>query len=214
MVAGGNVTYVCEECGSSFIGWKSAERKYCTSKCAAAVRSREGLTHGESYTKLYEIWCWMKARCRGGSPLTQEYYSSQGITVWPEWENSYETFRDWALANGYREGLELDRKRSEEGYNPDNCRWATRSQNMRNTRKRKDAQTSQYKGVSRHKDKWRAQITCNGRNRHLGLFPDEIQAAHAYDDAAFDIAGTFARLNFPDRKQKESSNFSFNSQTQ
>jgi hypothetical protein len=63
--------------------------------------------------------------------------------------------------------------------------------------------TSQYKGVywkrwnSGSRGKWRAAITVEGRNRHLGYFTDEAAAARAYDTAALAEWGDHARLNFP-----------------
>lgn len=65
-------------------------------------------------------------------------------------------------------------------------------------RSKKEAPSSQYKGVSWHKStgKWRAAIMINGKQRHLGEFTDEIEAARTYDAAAYE-AGEFTRLNFP-----------------
>jgi hypothetical protein len=78
-----------------------------------------------------------------------------------------------------------------------NLRVATGSQNMANQGSR--GGTSQYKGVGWHRGagKWIARITVNYQGRHLGLFADEEAAARAYDAAAFEAWGEYARLNFP-----------------
>lgn len=57
---------------------------------------------------------------------------------------------------------------------------------------------SQFKGVTWHKQnrKWRARIVHHGKDIHLGLFDDEVEAARAYDAAACEFHGDFARLNF------------------
>ena len=75
-----------------------------------------------------------------------------------------------------------------------NLRSATRSQNNANGRKRAQT-TSKFKGVHFHEQcrKWTAQI----RKRHLGLFRDEFDAATAYNFAATEDYGEFARLNLP-----------------
>jgi hypothetical protein len=79
-----------------------------------------------------------------------------------------------------------------------NLRIATRSQNYCN-RAGKVA-TSAYKGVSWHKatKTWRATISADKRQRSLGYFHSEIEAARAYDEAAKSLHGEFARLNFPE----------------
>jgi len=82
-----------------------------------------------------------------------------------------------------------------------NLRTCTRSQNQQNRGKPQlssRAASSQFKGVRRHRasGKWAAQIGTNSKNRHLGLFKTEREAALAYDHAAVLLFGPFARLNF------------------
>jgi hypothetical protein len=81
-----------------------------------------------------------------------------------------------------------------------NLRIATRSQNSANSRKHRRETSSQFKGVNWIKTKWRAYITANGVRHWLGYFDDEVAAAMAYDVAAREYFGEFARLNFPDKR--------------
>lgn len=85
----------------------------------------------------------------------------------------------------------LDNRRS-------NLRLATRSENARN-RNAQSNNVSGYKGVGWHKRsrKWRAFITLNRKQRHIGHFDKAEDAARAYDKAARELHGEFARLNFP-----------------
>jgi len=79
-----------------------------------------------------------------------------------------------------------------------NLRLATRRQNQFNRRQRCDAVLSKYKGVTFRKktNKWLVRIGYCGRRINLGLFDNETDAAKAYDEAAKELFGEFAALNF------------------
>ncbi len=81
----------------------------------------------------------------------------------------------------------------------DNLRNATHTENMRNKEKQRGT-TSRFKGVSycKRRGKWYATILVRGKARLLGFFVEEIEAARAYDRAAVEHYGEFARLNFPE----------------
>lgn len=81
-----------------------------------------------------------------------------------------------------------------------NLRLCDRAGNCRNSRVRSIVKTSRFKGVHLHKltGKWRAMIHYEGKQMHLGLFHNEIDAAKAYDSAALRYFGEFACINFPE----------------
>lgn len=81
-----------------------------------------------------------------------------------------------------------------------NLRICTPAENMRNRKKTLSKVSSQYKGVTWHKQasKWTVHISINFKKKYLGLFTSELDAAKAYDTAAREYHGDFARLNFPE----------------
>lgn len=84
--------------------------------------------------RLYRIWTCMKTRCNNPKQAAYKNYGARGIKVCVAWLESYETFRDWALKNGYAEKLEIDRKDNDGDYEPSNCHWVTTKINDRNKR--------------------------------------------------------------------------------
>lgn len=184
----------CSVCGVDYYAFPSASRSTCGKKeCVRTARGKSNRRHGESDTRLHSIWYGMNSRCRN-------HIRYKHLSVCDEWK-SYEAFRDWAHATGYEENLEIDRKENSLGYSPDNCRWATRVQQMQNTGLRKQKnKTSKFKGVQKMKllsrKQWRANGTENSKPKHLGLFETEIEAAMAYDVWAKKQFGEFACLNF------------------
>ena len=82
-----------------------------------------------------------------------------------------------------------------------NLREATNGQNVMNSEKHKFLRgkltSSIYKGVvwSKHAKKWRAYITINKRQKHLGYYTSDIEAALAYDRAAIELDGEYALTN-------------------
>mgnify|MGYP006281217575 FL=1 len=77
-----------------------------------------------------------------------------------------------------------------------NMRNCTRLQNLQN--RYWQAGRSRYRGVSPVGDKWQAVLGYDGDVHYLGLFDDEVEAAKARDRKAYELAGEFAYLNFPD----------------
>lgn len=88
-------------------------------------RSRK--RHGNPHP-LYSIWSGMKARCSNNKSKAYKWYGGKGVQVCKEWLE-YLNFKEWALANGYKIGLSIDRVDSNGNYCPENCQWITREEN-------------------------------------------------------------------------------------
>lgn len=92
-----------------------------------------GEMHNDSYTKLYRIWRGMKNRVSEYHSQRYLYYD-RGINICHEWDESYLAFKKWALKNGFKEGLTIDRINNAAGYYPKNCRFVTQQVNCNNRR--------------------------------------------------------------------------------
>jgi len=158
-------------------------------------------THGMSRTRLHRIWCQMLQRCRNINDSSYSNYGGRGITVCKEWQDDFVVFHTWAMSNGYKDNLSIDRIDGNGNYEPSNCRWASKSYQTQNTRCHK-GKVSKYKGVTwkKARNRWLATVWRNGNAIHCGSFNDEELAALAYDKKALEVFGKFARLNFPNKE--------------
>jgi hypothetical protein len=79
----------------------------------------------------------MKQRCFNPNHKNFKDYGGRGINICEEWSKDVQTFYNWSVANGYKEGLTIDRIDNDKGYSPDNCRWVTMKVQRKNQRKRR-----------------------------------------------------------------------------
>lgn len=88
--------------------------------------------HRGTKTRLYRVWCAMKERCTNPHQHSFPHYGGRGIKVCDEWVHDFGAFREWSMANGYEEGLTIDRIDGNGNYEPSNCRWVTTAVQNRN----------------------------------------------------------------------------------
>ena len=101
--------------------------------------------------KIYSAWNGMIQRCYSTKSHKYYAYGARGITVCEEWRNSYDAFYKWAIENGYEIGLWIERIDNNGNYCPENCKWATRKEQMRNTRRNRFIE---YNGETRTLSEW------------------------------------------------------------
>jgi hypothetical protein len=82
--------------------------------------------------RLQNIYYGMKHRCYNRNNAEFHRYGGRGITVCDEWKDNFQSFYDWAMANGYKDNLSIDRIDNDKGYSPNNCKWATRLEQQSN----------------------------------------------------------------------------------
>jgi len=120
-----------ERCVTTLVCGRSTMCKQCANLLAApriTARNIASATHKESHTPLHNLWGLMKRRVKD----PEKNYLKLGIQVCKEWADSYEMFRDWALANGYNESLTIERNNPQGDYEPSNCSFITMKEQQAN----------------------------------------------------------------------------------
>lgn len=119
------------ECGSekNVLG---ADLRYGKTVSCGCKKKQGRKTHGGSKTRLFKSWSDMKSRCYNKNNKRYARYGGRGISVCEEWIDNFESFRDWAITNGYDENLTIDRIDNDGNYCPENCRWSTVKSQMQN----------------------------------------------------------------------------------
>lgn len=137
-------------------------------------------THGQSRrTPEYRTWSAMKTRCTNPNAQHYDKYGGRGISISPRWVDNFDNFYE-DMGPKPSPKHSIDRIDVNGNYEPGNCRWATKTEQSRNTRLRKD-NTSGVRGVAWFKpaQKWRAQIRIDMKFTVLGYYNTFEEAVEA-----------------------------------
>jgi hypothetical protein len=142
--------YAICECGNTTVKRACALSSFYSKSCGclrrinaqksvkiAALKNRKYL-EDDRESRLFNIWRGMFKRCYYISHRNKNYkiYRGKGIKICQEWHDFY-NFKKWSLINGYSENFTIDRINSDYNYFPENCRWVTIAENLRNRKSKK-----------------------------------------------------------------------------
>ena len=111
-----------------------------TKSCGCLINEKlieRSTKHGLKHHKLYSVWQNMKSRCYYNKRKQFKDWGGRGIKLCEEWRNDFKVFYDWAISNEYAEGLTIDRIDNGGNYEPNNCRFVTIQENLKNKRTNK-----------------------------------------------------------------------------
>ena len=147
LVVNGNTNqrkYLCDcECGGTKITSEDNLRRGHCRSCGCLYKGHGGSKKKNIFmgsdSKLYRTWSGIKSRCFDQNSNNYHNYGGRGITMCDEWKNDYNTFKKWALHNGYDESggrdCSIDRIDTNGNYDPYNCKWSTAKEQANNTRR-------------------------------------------------------------------------------
>lgn len=159
----GKATWLCScDCGKTAVvrggDLKSGRIKSCGCLVKEIMHTQKyGLKHGDTHKDLYNVWVNMRQRINNPKNKAYKNYGGRGISICEEW-NDYINFRNWALENGYRNGLSIDRIDVNGNYCPENCRWADFETQQNNKRYNR---LISYNGKTQTITQWSKEIGIN-----------------------------------------------------
>lgn len=124
-------------------------------------------THGMSYTRVFTIWSSMKQRCYDPNAENYYLYGERGITICDRWLTSFENF--YADMGEPPAAASIDRIDNDGPYSPENCRWSTRTEQNRNTRRNVSVE---FNGVIKVLSKWCEELNLNYKVTHQRINRD------------------------------------------
>ena len=140
-----------------------------TQSCGCRAREiavEVNTTHGKKKTRLYGIWEGIKKRCYSENSYAYPYYGGRGIVMDSEWKENFQAFYDWAMSNGYKSNLTIERIDVNGNYEPSNCCWITKGEQTNNTR------NTHY-------------ITVDGKTQNIAQWAKELGITRYRIDAAY-----------------------------
>ena len=143
------------------------------------------LKHGMTHSPLMDSWEHMKQRCLNPKNSKYSFYGGRGIKVCEEWME-FVPFMEWALANGYKNGLTIDRIDPNGNYEPSNCRWVDMEAQRRNTRR---SLFIEYDGRVMNQVDWAKEFGCRQERVPFEILRREGRAKYGRETSVLQREG-------------------------
>lgn len=139
--------------------------------CGSSCPKKRPKPRGPRFEPLYQVWNGIIQRCENAKRKAYKNYGGRGIRMCDEWRNDFWSFQEWAIDNGWRKELEIDRYPNMNGdYEPGNCRFVTSKTNNRN--RRNNVLITAF-GESKTAPEWAEDSRCNVSSKTIS---DRIRA--------------------------------------
>jgi len=181
--------FMCPVCNLEYRASMQSVKNNKSTKCRICANRKSSTIHGKHNSKIYKVFYGIKNRCYSKNNTNYKDYGGRGVTICDEWMNNPLSFVEWALNNGYKDGLEIDKdiKSEELGinpplYSPETCIFVTSKENGHHKRVRNDNQLG-LTGV--YYDKARGKFASTVHNNGKTLFRkrfNTIEEASKYRD--------------------------------
>lgn len=180
----GSTRWLCKcDCGNEKIveGGHLRSNKIKSCGCLLTdVLIKRNYTHGMTNTRLFHIWQGIKIRCYNKNFEHYKHYGERGITICEEWKDNFMSFYDWAMSNGYKEHLTIDRIDVNGNYEPSNCRWVKQAEQSRN---RRDTVYITYNGETHTFYEWSKITGINQNTLCTRYYRDKKQGEELFKNA-------------------------------
>jgi len=158
-------------CGTEFNCQLFKVKSGKTKSCGCLQRKATGdanRIHGLKNHELYGVWSGMKARCYNIKTKQYNNYGGKGVIVYREWADNFMVFYNWAIVNGWKQGLQLDKDIKGTGllYSPEMCCFVTPKEN---SNKRGSSRYITYNNETKTVSQWAEYFNLSLKNLYQRL---------------------------------------------